>query len=104
VITELYREDQLDLLASDLSAFTGVQLEVPAAIPLPDTVPPLAGGGVVLSAVYADTLPADLPDDPAQWRPHLVDEQLREDILAYYAQDCELYNQLADEPPGEVVS
>ena len=102
--SKLYREDQLELLASDLSAFTGVQLEVPAAIPLPDKVPLLAGEGVDLSGVYADTLPADLPDDPAQWRPHLVDEQLREDILAYYAQDCELYNQLADEPPGEVVS
>ena len=93
---KLYREDQVQVIARDMSSFTGVTLEVPSAAPVAGCAPAMAGEGVITSGKYADTLSTELPVDPDEWRSQLVDERLCAQIVSYYAQDCRLYNDTGD--------
>ncbi len=90
----LYRPEELGALEADLAAITGrvIRIERAAAV-----IPAWAGAGPPPQARHADTLPGDLPGDPALWCAQLVDAALLDVIKACYAWDLRLYyNRAAD--------
>ena len=93
----LYRADELAVLEADLAAITGRAIRIEATAP---AIPAWAGPVPLLEARHADTLPQELPGDPALWCGQLVDVALLELITAYYAWDLRLYyNRTADNKP-----
>jgi len=97
---KLYRPDQLHLLQGDLMRLKGMSVSIPASALSPDLSPRRAGEGVVTTGEYADCRPPELPGNSSTWRNQLVDSILSEQILDYYAQDCELYNRTIDSETG----
>ena len=93
----LYRADESAELEADLAAITGRAIRIEATAP---AIPAWAGAVPLVEARHADTLPPDLPGDPALWCGQLVDTALLELITAYYAWDLQLYyNRTADKKP-----
>jgi hypothetical protein len=90
----LYRPDEMAALEADLGAISGRPIRIePAAA----AIPAWAGAAPPQRARHADTLPGDLPGDPALWCAQLVDAALLEVIKACYAWDLRLYyNRAAD--------
>ena len=94
--SRFYRPEQLPLLESHLARHTERPIHIEAATTLP------AGWGAtpqLMTGRYADSLPGELPADPALWQAELVDEALFEVIKGYYAIDFKLYNAISDEDP-----
>ena len=92
----LYRQDRIEVLRSDLEQLRGITGQFPET--KTGTCPGAAHAAksVLSDGEYADCRAHALPSDTSVWRDRLVDERLAEQILSYYAQDCDLYNDMAD--------
>ena len=91
----IYRVDQLLELQRDLASLRGLSIDLGAAASaVPDSCEITPPGPQQL-AQYADTISAELPPDPSEWRHQLVDEPLYKLLRKCYSSDFSLYNRIA---------